>query len=737
MAIDPERFGRAYRRYHKLCELSERERRDELANLEREDPEFHRDVKSLFEAAESGDSTFLHPPRWEPGQPEPAEEDLSGKHLGDFELRKVLGRGGMGTVYEAVQHPLGRTVAVKVMRGGIALDDMGDLRRLQRFVREAKLPARQPHRGLVPIIAYGEQAGRAFYAMELIRGCNLAQLQAGAFHPRPPDLTSPESCARFTAQIAQTLHHCHEQGIIHRDVKPQNILVDDLGRPRLVDFGIAKYAGTATLTTAGEMRGTPLYMSPEQAESWRHSVDYRTDIYSLGAVLYELLAGRPPFTGNDQHEILHRISHDRPAPVRSVAPNCPVALQRICETALQKDPRDRYESAAWMAEDLQRLARGEAVCPPRPSWARRLRRQAIKHRWIVGTALLLSLGIAGAWALAKARAPQAAQIMLEVHGPLPASLEILQWRQSPDKFASLQRRYLTEASTRLDLPVGFYRLRVANASGGTAELVRVMRAGEKHHLSAHLTTVAEVRSDMVSVAGGSLAIRLTGIVEGERRVKKSKEAAFESFLIDRSPVTNGEYLRYLKLTHAPAAEVEAWQHWPDNATEPPVSDWDARPATLLTLDQALAYAEFYGKTLPTAGEWAFAVQGGSECGWLEDIVAGRSEPQPTMVDAIGSSILENYFHYCKPVRQTAGSGLFYDLGNVAEMTATLLPDTGAQPWSQPLVVTAGRGWGHSRNDLWDPQILREMGHQAAHIPAGVAVGFRCVKRLFVAEGVSK
>jgi eukaryotic-like serine/threonine-protein kinase len=309
-----------------------------------------------------------------------------------YEVEALLGRGGMGVVFRGRHVPLNRPVAIKMMLPGT----YAVRRERERLQREAEAVAKLRHPNIVQIYDVGDVDGRPYFTMELVEGGSLAQMLAGT--PQ-----SARQAAQLMATLALTVQAAHTSGIIHRDLKPSNVLLTADGTPKITDFGLARRLGDAAgLTQTGLTVGTPSYMAPEQADGWPDAVGPAVDVYALGAILYELLTGRPPFRAATAAETVHQVIYQEPVAPTLLNPKVPRDLETICLKCLQKDPQRRYSTAAALAEDLSRFQRGEPILARRAGPFERLVKWIRRHRWlaasIVAGMLLVNvlLGV-GAW----------------------------------------------------------------------------------------------------------------------------------------------------------------------------------------------------------------------------------------------------------------------------------------------------------------------------------------------------
>lgn len=316
----------------------------------------------------------------------PAQGLAAGRALGDFRLRRVLGEGGMGQVWEAEQESVGRIVALKILPPALAASPNA----LKRFQREARAGARLEHQHVVRVYSVGEAEGVHFLAQELVEGgCTLADAVAGTAGDQIPDGYHVE-VARLFIKIGTALSYAHSKGVIHRDIKPSNILIAADDTPKVADFGLALLKGEEDFSRTGSLTGTYCYMSPEQAASRRIGIDHRTDIFSLGAALYECLTLRRAFDGETPQRVLEKVLVKNPEPPIRLSSSIPKDLSVIAMKALEKDREHRYQTMAELVEDLYRFVCGNPIHASTPSLLTRAWRWAGRHpgRAIAGAVIL-------------------------------------------------------------------------------------------------------------------------------------------------------------------------------------------------------------------------------------------------------------------------------------------------------------------------------------------------------------
>jgi peroxiredoxin/tetratricopeptide (TPR) repeat protein len=329
------------------------------------------------------------------------------REFGDYELLQEVARGGMGVIFKAHQKSLNRIVALKMILSA----HLASPEQVRRFHTEAEEAGNLDHPNIVPIYQVGQEGGQHYYTMKFIEGGSLAE-QISRLR------RDPRAAARLVATAARAVHYAHQRGLLHRDLKPANILLDAEGQPHITDFGLVKHMGGPATTQSGAIVGTPAYMAPEQAAA-RRDLSVAVDVYALGAILYELMTGRPPFQADSPLDTLLLVMEQEPARPRSLDPHVNLDLETICLKCLEKDPQRRYASAARLADDLERYLAGEPILA-RPvsrvertvKWVRR-RPAAAAMLAVCGLAALV-LALGGWWssahlAVARRRADDARQ----------------------------------------------------------------------------------------------------------------------------------------------------------------------------------------------------------------------------------------------------------------------------------------------------------------------------------------
>jgi Protein kinase domain len=349
------------------------------------------------------------------------------RYFGDYELLGEIARGGMGVVYRAKQVSLDRLVAVKMMRPGLLASEP----EIRRFYAEARTAARLQHPNIVAIHEVGEFEGLHYFSMDFVEGPSLDAL----VRERP---LSSEEAARYVQVLAEAVQYAHAQGILHRDLKPSNVLVDAGGRPRITDFGLARpLDGDSGSTVAGMVMGTPAYMPPEQAAGQHDRLSPASDVYSLGAILYELLTGRPPFRSGNQRETVRMVLEEEPARLRELSPQISRELETICLRCLEKEPAKRYGSAAELAGELGRFLRGE----PGPM---RLPAPRVRRWWLLAAAVCAVVPLAVFLVMRSGVRHEAVRKQPRASAPPPASMLFLPDRPLHTKAKAAPKEKATE-----------------------------------------------------------------------------------------------------------------------------------------------------------------------------------------------------------------------------------------------------------------------------------------------------
>jgi serine/threonine protein kinase/formylglycine-generating enzyme required for sulfatase activity len=732
------------------------------------------------------------------------------RRLDQYVLLHRIGRGGMGTVYLAEHERERRLVAIKLIERSLTQAPA----MLQRFEREAQLAAKLRHPNLVAVFEQGAFESYAYYAMEFVPGISLAKAITAVKEQRRQgqryvdlaeivraessrlervlhlDLQHPTStgeaqesyfaaAARITAELADAIAYLHEQDIVHRDVKPENVLLDHSLTPLLSDFGLAKNWARVKLTRTGAPVGTPQYMSPEMATGGAQGVDHRTDIYSLGVTFYELLTLQAPFAATSPHELLHKIAVEVPPRPRRLAPDVPRDLETIVLKAIEKNPDRRYQSARELAEDLRRFLRFDRIHARPPGPVRQAARLLQRYRvpsLVVGLALA---SLASWWfvaqevraserrgvvaqareLLAQGRFHEARSLLLraqsagagaeiepllrEANGifPVPISsrpegAEVTAYRLTeigpePGPGQKLGTTRRAPDTLRAALAVGQYLLLVEKPDHGYGEYrLTVTWQREQSGVAVELRPTAAVTGDMVLVPAGTYWIghdpknaRGTPFDLEERQVDVA------AYFIDRCEVSNQQYAAFVEATGAQAPWV--------GGTVP--SGSERLPVVGINWEEASAYAEWAGKRLPTQIEWEIAARGPDRrlYTWGNEFdpekanlglqAASRQPgtapelrpPRPLAVVAVDAA-----------TQDVSPCGALHMIGNVREWVFDVWsPRPGVQPhehWQLPSGhrVLRGSSWFMVRSEAASRASHRmSMAPQESHRD----VGFRCAK----------
>ncbi len=481
-------------------------------------------------------------------RPRPAGSSSSGSHaagtpglIGRYVVEGELGRGGMGVVLRARDPSLGRAVAIKVIRNPLVAGPEV----VRRFALEARAVAKLRHPGIVAVHEVGEEGGRPYIVMDLIEGRSLERiLDAGRIPPR--------ELAELVATVAVALDHAHGHGIVHRDVKPANVMIDGHGRAVLMDFGLAREVEGDGLTATGQVLGTPSYMAPEQAGDGE-SIGPATDVWALGGLLYRGLTGRPPFAGDHAIAIIKKVLLQDPEPLRSIDPSVHPDLERVALRCLEKRPDQRYPSAAEVAADLRRFVAGEAIRIRPLARRERLARWAGRHRGLVAVSVVLACALAAAGATAtvammrghRARASDAAVELVDAARTFREGRDGLSADLPPDAVddvlgAGLDAVAAAERAVRigggepeeihgLAVEVGDLAVRAARWSIARGAFRRALRAGfDPAAARARLATLDAARdqaaSDRADAAAAILARAEAGQLESALALE---DAVFE------------------------------------------------------------------------------------------------------------------------------------------------------------------------------------------------------------------
>ncbi len=741
--MTPERWQRLQELFAAAIELPDDERAAYLAGLAGDDAEL-RDELARMLGAHDPDSTWPRPAGAE------APDPMVGVTLGDYRLESLLGAGGSGAVFRARQLSKDRAVAVKVLRTAPG----GARTALERFKREALAAARLSHPNLVRVHYFGRDEGRDYLVMDLVDGPNLRDRMAacralGPDDPAPPgpDLRDPRACAALVRDLARGLQHAHAARVLHRDVKPRNVLIAPDGAPRLTDFGLAKDLELADLTQSGELSGTPQYMSPEQARAVRERIDHRTDVYSLGAVLYELLAGRAPVEGDTTAEVIHNILHRPVAPLYRGHKYVPLGLALVCMKALRRDPDKRYATMEAFADDLDRFLAGGSVHATKQNLVERAGERLVDRRVLMKLVPAAGvLGIAGGLALFQgARVVQARGLRPRVEVLVPGVAEARVSLLPLDRHhlpAGPERELGVARGGRLApvvVPEGNARVLVRTEGGASSEHQRDFTPGTRAVIEARPRVTRDLTDGMLSVAAraGVRPYVFEMRPQGEAMERFDEPVDVAPFLIDAACVTNGEFRAYLAATGR--RHLDHWSDgWKAVWDDPPREDWDALPVVDLRMEDARAYAEWMGKRLPTALEWELAAGAYDAPRWTDEASAQEWNAryvlgfpalavwEPTGAVSTGAAYLE-YAQTARGAGRATAAGFHDPFGNVAEWTETRVPT--ALPGAPSAAHHVASGAWHDRLEEADRATWLHVWRPGFVVESPQDTGFRCARSL--------
>jgi serine/threonine protein kinase/formylglycine-generating enzyme required for sulfatase activity len=750
-----ERFAAVQAAFNHALDLSQKEREQFLAGLERRDAELQREVCRLLRA-EPVAAELLEPvsPAGPAGASSSAAQKASGligTKLDQYELLAELGRGSAGIVFRARDVVLDREVAVKVLCGPLVSTEMR-----ARFQSEARLVSRLSHPGIVPVLTAGEAQGLPYFAMELVRGQSLKEhVEAGraarrAGQPIPKgihDYSQPRLAADLVKRVALALAHAHSRGVVHRDIKPANILIDAEGRPMLADFGLAKAPQSQDLTRTGELFGTPHYMSPEQAQSLRHRIDHRTDVYSLGAVLYELLADRPPPSGDTLQAVLHSIVHERPVPLRRLAPHVPAELVLICMQALRYRPERRYQDANAFAQDLERYLESAPVSASPPgvveSLEDRLRNRRVMLKLVPAVLVLGAVVALGAQQAASWSDRQAARPRIALQfDPADVGRELRVYRRIVDPSNGLiflpaeQVTTLRSARAEIAIDPGFCRLVFINSEQRWCEYSAHFRAHQEYSLQPRLLASAVTAEGMRSIPGGSVTCTFLDQGPGQGQPTTTR-IDLPSYRLDAACVSLGELQEFLTETDGMGRVPSELADLLKSPLNPEVANL---PAAGVPLEVMRDYACAQGKRLPTAAEWQTAL-GGPDPAWfgqgaaLSDAASvvllpeGTSKPETLEF----SSYLDQTRAVLEPGAGQGPYGISRGVGNVFQITEVPVPWASARTPASYDPVAPGEAY-YMFGFSWIMTPLEAQAALVLGIPVSSwsgdwTVGWRCASSL--------
>ncbi len=685
-------------------------------------------VKRLIRAHQKTESAFLERHPSSVTEPDNAFES---RQYDEFRILRQIGIGGMGAVYLANDEILGRVVALKVLSRHVT--NPGKAR--TRFEDEARLAASLRHPNIVTVYKFGEIDGDCYIASEYVDGPTLRQLieqrrsAAGDSKSRGHDAREwRRDVARYVASIGEALHTAHAARIVHRDVKPSNILIDSMVGARLTDFGIAKRLIESDLEQRTEVVGSCHYMSPEQASIEQSNIDERSDVFSLGVTLYEALTLRRPFDGATVHEVLHSIQTSEALRLRTIEPSIDRDLETICHKAIEKRPVDRYQTASHFSADLQCYLTGQPILAKPPSAIRKVQRTLYKRRTFLAIGGASAAGaLLGVWFYKQSRTDL--RPLLDTSALDPNTVISISYVDLDKGLAGAFQRLGPASKGLYPVAPGYLRIQLAHSENKISELTRLVIEDGQHFSIVNDPSqdkpTQDMTQDMIQIEHGGHT-RNPGRGAYQRRVSE-----LDSFWIDRHEVTNGEFEQFLNSTASRASSYRA-------PLTPEIEQWISQnqkrwldlPAVGVNFYEAQAYAEWAGKRLPTELEWLRAARGPDALPfpWGHDkydptmhslnVVTTPSQQMGGWTPAWSDGAFKLYTDGVWPQAHTGDDsgphGLVHMASNVLEWTETI-PGPGALNQRQVM----GNMWTMTARPFTDHGLSVEADTRR------IGIGFRC------------
>lgn len=659
--------------------------------------------------------------------------------FGDFQLKRALGSGGSGVVYLANQLSLDREVALKVFRPFTEDSE----RATARFLAEAKSAARLRHPGIAQVFTASSQDGVPYFSMEYVPGHDLAtsvtEIAVGemrSFFGERDTAAYFEVVARIVRDCADALAHAHANGVLHRDIKPENILVDPEGRPKLVDFGLARDEKLGRHSKTGVVEGTPHYMSPEQARAARDEIDERTDVYSLGVVLFELLTLQRPFGEGTLTEVLQRVATQEPPLPQSLNRKVPSELAAVCSKAMHRVAGGRYASAADFRDDLDRYLAGRPTIARPPGVVQHVgRAYRMNRRKFLAGGLVAAGSVAGIggyrWLTrgdGKARLDIPGQTLSRSRVSGTVTARPIDWvtGEVGERFELGRLPF-----DRKFVEPGYYRIQVT-VDGFMHEFARELVADQEVSIALfdRPTAEMEAKSDMIEFPAGEF------FFEGGPPPFTNLKSKLQAFAIDRHEVSNGDYREFM----AAVPNAPKPGHW-----EFIDESHDDLPLAFISYVHAQMYAEWRGKRLPSFLEFSRAGRGleSRDLPWpasSDELPRYRGNTKGAIRITTEDSLEKKAQKYLHSVRRVSENsvlanashatpeGALHMLGNVSEWTDTVPVTPGQELLPQQNErICAGHYWRASVRNR-DLTMYASKFHKGDSFSSGT-VGFRCARSI--------